>query len=316
MKNIIAAFFSFVLILTFIPLVVFLMNEPVPERKAPDLRPIAVVDPIDEPEPIMIPVMRHGTNTLEHILLEDYVKGVVASEMPASFELEALKAQAVAARTFGLRTLLTEPHIYDTVMDQVFRDESQLREKWGNDFERHFAHVAQAVKETEGLVMAYRGELINAMFFAMSNGRTENSEDAFVSKRPYLRSVESLWDLQAPRFEVEQEFTLAEIRQLFGNPSLDFGSMTILSRTAGGNVNEIQVGETVLRGVEFRRMLGLRSADFSLSQRDNNIVITTRGNGHGVGMSQYGANGMAKQGKTFDYILHFYYQGIEIIEKY
>lgn len=321
MKTIVAATFGFVLLLTLIPLTVFLVYGGQPAqlltsyvRNTPTVAP-SVPEYGEDSEPFVVPVMRYATQELEEIDLEAYVKGVVASEMSPGFEMEALKAQSIAARTFAVFQLQRRDHLYDTVMSQVFRDESQLRERWGDDFDRHWERISEAVLATEGQIMTHNGEPIDALFFSMSNGRTENSEEVFTAKRPYLRSVDSPWDLQAPRFEVETEFTLAEFRRLLGDNNLTASDIAILSRSEGGNALEVQVGNRTMAGTEFRRLLGLRSTDFSLRGDNNNVLITTRGNGHGVGMSQYGANFLAGLGKTYDYILNFYYQEIEITEK-
>jgi len=322
MKNIVAAIFGFILLLTLIPLSIFLVLSENEQGPSNVLMPPTVKtewpyaeNSEEELRSIVVPVMRYESNVLEEVDLEQYIIGVVASEMSPTFEIEALKAQAVAARTFVLYSLQSADYVVDTVMDQVFRDESQLRERWGQDFDRHWETISEAVMATKGLVMTHNDELIAAMFFSMSNGRTENSEEVFSSARPYLRSIESPWDLQAPRFETETEFTLADFRNRLGNNSLNVSDISILSRTTGGNVSEVQVGNTVMTGPDFRRALGLRSADFTIRSANNMVVITTRGNGHGVGMSQYGANELARQGKTFDYILNFYYQEIKIAEK-
>lgn len=319
MKNYLILPLLFVAVLLVIPLSVFLLTSPsAPMEIAAEgiYTPAYIMEGMAEPdEERVIPVLRYATSSIEYFDLEAYVKGVVASEMPASFEPAALQAQAVAARTYALRTLQSAPHILDTVSDQVFKDEGQLRSRWGEDFDKHFEKISDAVNETKGLVMTYNDRLINALFFSMSNGRTENSEDVFGGRYSYLRSVESPWELGLARFEVQEEFTLEQLRHYLDDPQLTETGITILNRSQGGNVLEVQIGQNVISGRDFRRKLNLRSADFSVQPANNIVVITTRGHGHGVGMSQYGANELAKQGKSFSDILHFYYQGIEIAEK-
>ena len=266
-------------------------------------------------EEILIPVMRTQTSVKEEIPLETYVHGVVAAEMFPTFEPAALQAQAIAARTYALRLLEGEDFLLDTVDHQVFKDEEQLRKRWGSDFERHNEGIRQAVEATEGLVLTHEGNLIVPFFFAMSNGRTENSEDYFSTAYPYLRSVASEWDEAAPNFEVKTPFTLDELRQEFSDSTLKVGNFRIQGRTVGGNVTEVQVGSLSLTGRQFRYRLGLRSADFRFEIGDNILYVVTRGNGHGVGMSQHGANFMALEGKSFADILHHYYQNIEIVQK-
>ncbi|MCL1950895.1 MAG: stage II sporulation protein D [Turicibacter sp.] len=321
MKSIVALSFSFILILTLIPLAVFLtsaVNMPTPTLISNGTWEYSAYttgkkEEIEALAPTVIPVMRYADDRLEEIDLEDYVKGVVASEMYPSFEMEALKAQAIVARTFVLYSLQSSEHVLDTVMDQVFRDEGQLRERWSADFDGYWARITEAVDTTEGLVVKYDGQLVETLFFAMTNGFTENSEDVFGGTRAHLRSIESPWDTGVPNFEVETEFTLQNFRNALGDSSLTVSDIAILSRTPGGRVAEVQVGNTTMRGTQFRSALGLRSADFRVTSRNNLVVITTRGSGHGVGMSQHGANQMALAGKTYADILRFYYQGIEIV---
>lgn len=266
-------------------------------------------------EDIVVPVFREELNVQQELLLEKYIIGVVSAEMPASFEFEALKAQAIAARTYTHKVLATEPYILDTVQHQVFNDEEQLRKRWGKDFEQNYAKIKAAVEETENLVMMYEDTLIDPLFFAISNGKTENSEDYFSNSLPYLRAVDSEWDKSVDDFEAQVSISLADLQKIFADDDLTFKSFQILSRTLGGNVQEVAVGDHVYSGREFREKLELRSADFSFEESNDEIYITTFGYGHGVGMSQHGANELAKTGKTYDQILNHYYQNIKIIEK-
>ena len=263
-----------------------------------------------------VTVFREEKNEYIDLPLETYLIGVVSGEMPALYELEALKAQAVAARTYTMQLLNSQDAIYDTVKHQVYLDNEQLKEKWKDKFDVYYEKVSQAVMETAGQVITYEEELIKPFYFSISNGYTENSEDYWATAYPYLKSVNSEWDTTAPNYEVETEFTIDQLRIKFDNNKLTKDSFTILNKTEGNNVDEILVGDKVYSGREFREILSLRSADFSLNFSDNKVTITTYGYGHGVGMSQYGANELAKQGKTYDEIISHYYQNVNIIEKY
>ena len=263
-----------------------------------------------------VTVFREEKNEYIDLPLETYLIGVVSGEMPALYELEALKAQAVAARTYTMQLLNSQDAIYDTVKHQVYLDNEQLKEKWKDKFDIYYEKVSQAVMETAGQVITYEEELIKPFYFSISNGYTENSEDYWSTAYPYLKSVNSEWDTTAPNYEVETEFTIDQLRIKFDNNKLTKDSFTILNKTEGNNVDEILVGDKVYSGREFREILSLRSADFSLNFSDNKVTITTYGYGHGVGMSQYGANELAKQGKTYDEIISHYYQNVNIIEKY
>lgn len=263
-----------------------------------------------------VTVFREAKNEYIDLPLETYLIGVVSGEMPALYELEALKAQAVVARTYTIQLLESQEAIYDTVKHQVYLDNEQLKEKWKDKFDVYYEKVSQAVMETAGQVITYQEQLIKPFYFSISNGYTENSEDYWSTAYPYLKSVNSEWDTTAPNYEVETEFTIDQLRLKFDNNKLTEDSFIILNKTEGHNVDEILVGDKVYSGREFREMLNLRSADFSLNFSDNKVIITTYGYGHGVGMSQYGANELAKQGKTYDEIISHYYQNVNIIEKY
>jgi len=263
-----------------------------------------------------ITVYRDHLSEFQVIELERYLIGVVAAEMPALFELDALRAQAIAGRTYVLQLLQHEDYILDTVMHQVFLDDDQLKTLWGADFDTHFATISEAVMSTKGLVLKYDNNLITPMFFAMSSGKTENSEDVFASKRPYLRSIISDGYQDRDDFAVEQTFSIDDLQKAFDNEAITASSISQVTHSEGGNVLEIKIGDTVYTGRSVREILDLRSAAFSVSYHEDNIIFTTYGHGHGVGMSQRGANVMAQNGASYHEILQHYYQGVTIEEKY
>lgn len=267
-------------------------------------------------ENFYITVYRTETEEYQEIGFERYLIGVVAAEMPALFELDALRAQAIAARTYAMRILEHDDYISDTVMHQVFLDDDQLRERWGDAFEVHFSTIEEAVLSTKGIVLTYDDELITPMFFAMSNGATENSEDVFESSRPYLRSVESSGYEDHPNFAVEEGFTIEDLSVAFNDAEITTDNVAILETSEGGNVVEIQLGSEVYAGKDVREILGLRSASFSIEPVEGGIIFTTYGNGHGVGMSQHGANVMAKNGKDYGEILEHFYQDVMLVSNY
>lgn len=268
-----------------------------------------------------VPVLRAEKNSVEQVPLEEYVTGVVSSEMSPSFEVEALKAQALAARTFIVNQIVNadkidlpeEALVTDTTSHQVYQDVEQLRQKWGQDFETNYSRVQEAVAATAGQVMTYGDNPISVQYFSTSNGYTENSEDYYKNEIPYLRSVESPWDKESPRFTAEVQFTDAEIEQKLGINLPEDGTIEdITDRTDGGRVASVTVGDKEFSGRTIRESLGLDSSDFEWSRSEGKITVKTKGWGHGVGMSQYGANGMAKEGKTYDAIVQHYYQGIAL----
>lgn len=246
---------------------------------------------------------------LEQINMDDYLLGVVAGEMPVSFELEALKAQVVAARTFVYARNLT---VDNTTHSQVFLTKAQMKKNWQNNYDSYVKKIKQAIKETDQMVMKYDGNYISAMFFSSSNGHTENSEDYFVSEIPYLRSVDCPWDQKLdPNYYRSKTFTINELKRIFSCKSIDF---TILSHKKSGRVDQLMIDNKTYSGREVRELLGLASSDFTIERTDNGYTFTTQGSGHGVGMSQYGAQGMALEGKTYQEILNYFYTGVEIVK--
>jgi stage II sporulation protein D len=275
----------------------------------------------DSGSEIEVSVYRSTSNKTETLPLEDYVAGVVASEMPANFETEALKAQALAARTYivnhlyfgGRSDLPGGANVTDTPNDQVFHNKTELQKIWGKDFQKNIDKIDEAVLSTKGLIITYKGKPISASFFSTSNGYTENSEDYWGNKVPYLRSVKSPWDDSSPKFSKQVKKSVAEVESKLGVHLASNGSIgAVVSRTAGNRVGTVIIGGKSFTGRQIREGLNLASSDFSMVRKGNEIIITTKGYGHGVGMSQYGANGMAREGKKFTDIVKYYYAGVQV----
>lgn len=270
-----------------------------------------------------------------HLPLESYLEGVVAAEMPADFHIEALKAQSIAARTYIVKRVLKNEfsdmdewgekakgaHVSDTVKHQVFLTDQDRKKHWGKDYSWKMNRIRNAVRETAGKVITYKDQPIYAAFFSTSNGWTEDSEDYFKTPYAYLRSVPSWWDRKSPKYLHKEEFTLqqlqAQLKKETGktidlhNPSA-VGWISILEKTDGNRVAKIVIGDQVFTGREVREALGLSSSDFSWEIHQSKIKFQTKGFGHGVGMSQWGANLMAQHGKTYQQIIHHYYQSVNI----
>lgn len=264
-----------------------------------------------------IRVKREAKDTVEVVPFEEYIVGVVAAEMPVSFELEALKAQAVAARTYALKkmeqNINQEYDIIDTVSNQVYYDNEELKDKWQNGYKEKINKVKQAILSTRGEYMVYNDEIIDAFFFSTSVGKTENSEEVFSAKLPYLRSVESSWDAEvSPVFNDQATFSLNDFYSLLGLNYNDKVTVEVTKTTSTGRIKELKINNKKMTGSDVYKKLGLRSTFFTIYQNNNQITVNTKGYGHGVGMSQYGANGMAKTGYDYQEILKHYYQGIEI----
>ena len=268
-------------------------------------------------EGMNVRVKREETNTVEVVPFEDYVVGVLAGEMPVNFELEALKAQAVAARTYVMKKMSDNKNedydIVDTVQNQVYINDEELKNKWKDKYQERINKVKQAVLETKGEYLSYNGKVIEAFFFSTSVGKTENSEEVFKQALPYLRSVDSTWDEEvSPVFNDSKEYSLQEFFERLNLKYSDQVNVEILDTTSTGRIKKIKINGKKFTGSEVYKNLNLRSTFFNINQVGSNVVINTKGYGHGVGMSQYGALAMAKKGYKYDEILKYYYQNVQI----
>lgn len=261
---------------------------------------------------------------IQNIALEEYLVGVVLSEMPASFELEALKAQAVAARTFTLRQLAGGKHsdcdlCSDSRCCQAWSSRETMEDKLGEAFLPYWTKAEIAVRETEGEAIYYGDALIDAVYFSCSGGMTEDAAAVWGSDVPYLQSVESPGEEAAGPFSSSVAVPLDQFQQKILNANADAafsgppaGWFGDVDKSSGGGVRTMVIGGVSFTGTELRSLFGLRSAYFTVSITDQEIVFSVLGYGHRVGMSQYGANAMAKAGNGYTEILKHYYSGVEI----
>ena len=268
-------------------------------------------------EGMNVRVKREQTNTIEVVPFENYVVGVLAGEMPVNFELEALKAQAVAARTYVMKKMSDNRNkdydIVDTVQNQVYISDEELKDKWKDKYQERINKVKRAVLETKGEYLSYNGKVIEAFFFSTSVGKTENSEEVFKESLPYLRSVDSTWDEEvSPVFNDSKEYSMQEFYERLNLKYSDKIKVEILNTTSTGRIKNIKINNKKFTGSEVYKNLNLRSTFFEINQIGSNVIINTKGYGHGVGMSQYGALAMAKKGYKYDEILKYYYQNIQI----
>ena len=240
--------------------------------------------------------------------LDDYLVGVVAGEMPAEFEEEALKTQVVASRTFVLSRKLK---VDNTTNSQVYLTESQMKKSWGKDYQKFRNKLEKAVKETNNEVMMYNGKYISALFFSSSNGKTNNCGDYFTGGDiAYLKSVDSHWDLTIDKTNKRKKsFSKKELADIFHT---NVNKFQIMSYTNSGYVKSVVVNNKEYSGRKIRELLNLASSSFQIHFSKDKYTFITLGNGHGVGMSQYGAQGMAKENKNYKEILNHYYKNIEI----
>ena len=281
-------------------------------------------------EDVFIKVFMHEQGTIVEMNLEDYIAGVVAAEMPANFELEALKSQAVAARTYAVKSMLafggsgvvSQPGAdvsTDYRQSQAFLSKEKLQERWGASYERNWGKISKAVDETRGQVITYNGEFINAVFHSTSGERTASAKEVWGFDYPYLISVPVSWDQKSPRYNDRKEFSLPEIERLLGAETQvvaavqnGSGAIQVIENTDSGRVGQIRIGSKVLSGLEVREKLELRSTNFKIEIQGNKMIFNTIGYGHGVGLSQYGANGMAQAGHDYRQIITKYYNGVAI----
>ncbi len=256
--------------------------------------------------------VRRSNGDVLNLKLEEYVIGVVGAEMPASFQKEALKAQAVIARTYALKANSKGVVLTDSNSTQNYKNIAELEAMWGRSFDTYYNKVVGAVKETEGTYLTYQGNYIEAVYHSTSNGKTEDSSNVWGNSFPYLVSVDSPYDSQNPSFSGEKFISYEELSSKLNTSISIDTNFNIQGYTVGGRVSSMEINNIIFSGVELRNKLGLRSADFTLQKEDSGVRFYTNGYGHGVGMSQYGANGMAKNGSTYLDILSHYYQGTSI----
>ncbi|HHV38129.1 MAG TPA: stage II sporulation protein D [Tepidimicrobium sp.] len=272
------------------------------------------------------------TQEVREMELEEYVKGVVAAEMPAEFHIEALKAQAVASRTYALSRVrdYAEGHpdhskapLCTGIHCQAYLTLDELINIHSRDWkEKYWPKIEEAVESTKGQVLYYKGELIEPLYHSTSGGMTEDSMDVFAVDRPYLKAVSSPYEEEAPKFKSLVTLTGDEFVEKLSSKYLNSNitkenlseKIKLVEKSKSGRIKKIAIDGTVIDGGEIRELFELNSTNFTITYNPkNNIVeIETIGYGHGVGMSQWGANGMAKQDKNYKDILKHYYTGIKI----
>lgn len=265
----------------------------------------------------IIRVKRISTENIEFLPLEEYIVGVLAGEMPIYFEKEAFKAQAVAARSYALKRIEynkdNDYDVVDSIINQVYLDNDYLKSAWGSDYTENINKLREVVNETSLEYLAYDGEVIDAMFFSTSNGYTETASMVFNVDLPYLQSVKSSWDEKTS--SAFRSVTTIPIEDFYNKLDLEYSDsldVKILKRSSTNRIISLSINGIEFTGKTLYDKLGLKSTDFSLKKDGNNIVVSTVGYGHGVGMSQYGAEGMAEEGYDYKDILKYYYTGTTI----
>lgn len=245
--------------------------------------------------------------------MDDYLIGVLSCEMPALFHEEALKAGAIAARTFYMFKKLNYNNYVTKESDQCYVSIEEMKEKWGSNFDKYYSKIKSIVESTNDEVISYDGSIIESFYFSISNGYTEDLLNVFNDEKPYLVSVASLWDKDVKNYMVSKSIDIDLFINKLGLSYSDINDISY-DRFSSGRVNNVCFSNKCFSGIEIRKTLGLRSADFDITINKDNVDIVTRGYGHGVGMSQYGANMMAKEGYSYKEILSYYYKGTEIVK--
>ena len=266
---------------------------------------------------IIIRVKRLNSNEIEYLPLEEYIVGVLAGEMPIYFEKEGFKAQVVAARSYVLKKIEynkdNEYDVVDSVLNQVYLDNYYLKEVWQDKYLDNINKLREIVNETSLEYLDYNGEVVDALFFSTSNGYTEKASLVFNIDLPYLQSVTSMWDSStSSAFRSTKKISIDEF---YSSLNLEYSNtlnFKVLKRSSTNRILNLSINGIEFTGKEVYDKLGLKSMDFSLKQDGNNIIIDTVGYGHGVGMSQYGAEGMALEGYSYRDILSHYYVGTSI----
>ena len=317
MKRFILMIFLIIFIILLLPTIIVLIFM---------VKPQTSEGPDSNAQSVAVTVLHHNTGEIESVDLEEYLSGVLAGEMPASFHIEALKAQAVAARTYILDKKETHDPSHpnadictDSTHCKAWLSEEETRQKFGEEWGQQYApKIKEAVFATAGQVMLYDEKPITAVFHSTGSGRTENSEDIWGGEVPYLKSVESPGDTLSPKFNSEKIISKEEFSKLLSDyreTDVD-AEIGQVEYTQGGSVKTINIGGADFRGTEIRSIFSLSSSNFTIEDSGDNLVFHVKGSGHGVGLSQYGAEFFAQNGKMYDEILKIYYQGVEIVNYY
>ena len=277
-----------------------------------------------------IKLMHLDTGQVEELNIDEYLYGVVSSEMPASFELEALKAQAAVARTYTIYQIIhnSEKHENADICDdfnccQAWISKEERLAKWeAEEAESNWNKIVEAVDSTKGKIVTYNGEPINAFFHANSGGVTESSLNIWGGiDYPYLKSVETAgeegYTQYASQVVLNHQELLSKIKTKYEDCTIDFSQqdyIQIIEYTTSGRVKTIKFGNKEIAGTEARTLLGLKSTNFTFSMDGENVTFTVTGYGHGVGMSQTGADALSKAGSNYEAIIKHFYTDVEIIE--
>ena len=309
------------MLLVLLPLLVFLGQE---DAASPSHEHSGVPPKLQEDQVV---IYDEGSGQTLTLPLKEYLRGALCTEMPHTFSLEALKAQVVCIHSYLLYCQNMNDESENPANDLVdlmvnsqnwegYVSEEQARARLGDSFDTAWGLLTQAVEEAGDLVLTYQGEPALTVYCSMSNGRTEESQNLWQQALPYLTSVESPGDLLAEGYESSVSFSQQEVQQILKSAVADAnlgedpqGWIQVTERSPAGYVTKVQVGEKEVSGAQIRSAFGLRSSSFLLEWKEDRLEFQVLGYGHGIGLSQYGAQYMAQQGSSFQEILAHYFQG-------
>lgn len=309
---------------------IFLNRRTVTTSKEPDTQKeeLQTID-YDYSKYSTIKLLHQDTDKVEEVKLDEYIACVVSAEMPVSYDIEALKAQAIVARTYTIYKITTsKKHDNADICDkstccQAWISKENRLKKWDADKANdNWNKIIQAVNDTVGKIITYENKLINAFFHANSGGKTQTPFYVWGGTGyPYLQVVETAGEENYKQYSSEAKFTqekfIEKVKKEHSDFKIDFkeeNCIEIKERDKSDRVLTVKIGNLNLSGVETRTLLGLRSANFTVEITENEVLFKVIGYGHGVGMSQTGADALAKQGKTCEEIIKHFYVGVKIIE--
>ncbi len=329
MKKVFIYFFVFLLVFFLLPALLTKKNveAKVPENNVEDSIEQVSDNEYDYKNYGTIKLLHSDTGEVEEVPLDTYLCNVVSAEMPVDFELEALKAQAVVARTYTIYKIQNKKHDNAGICDdssccQAWLSKEERFARWDEEKrESNWAKIEQCVNETKGKIITYNGTPINAFFHSNSGGTTELPVNVWGggTNLPYLQVIETAGEEGYSQYQSEAIFTqdelIEKLKSKYEDITIDFNNnddLKILDYTDSGRVKTVKFGNHELSGTETRSLFDLRSTNFEIIKEDGNVKFSVKGYGHGVGMSQTGANSLAKEGKNYEDIIKHFYVGVEI----
>ena len=338
MKKMLLYILSFIILFFILPIIFTITPKAETEEVVSNIENVTQEQPEPEAETITydyqkyktIKLFHSGSGQIEELPIDEYLYGVVSSEMPANYEAEALKAQAIVARTYTIYQIMNNSgkHPGADICDnssccQAWISKDERLSKWApEEAESNWNKIVDAVNSTSGKIITYQNKPINAFFHSNSGGKTESSLNIWGGiDYPYLKSVETAGEEGYTQYSSEAKFTkeelLNKLKEKYEDCEIDYSQencIQILEYTTSGRVKTIKFGNKEIAGTEARTILGLRSTNFTFTISGNEVIFSVIGYGHGVGMSQTGADALAKSGSNCEEIIKHFYTDVEIVE--